>query len=572
MTTTTPNTIDANTLPDGTIEFLCPSQVRITVAPSHDPRQKPWVQVDHAGGNVISTYANLLYMSDIGHLTQHCGSKVDAVAWHAILTDVGFRLSQIPSPSVDVWKLAVTAADFITQAGQHHMAADIRDFVIPGCITLIAAPRSSGKTIITLAVALALATGGMFRGESIPKRRVCYVDRDNPPALLRRHIQALGGETAHDLHVLTRTHAPSLLDRAAWDAFPVTDYDVVVVDSIGSATEGVSEKEGAESQRVIATLKDLAHRGPAVVGLDNTIKSGLSYRGRGEKADAVDILYEARNVTGWTPSAAAQWWEQLPDAGEHAWQQRASRRKGQTELRVAFVPSKYRLDIEPEPFVLAVATQQIPWTVADITAEIEQAGEEAATSARKAKQAKMASAEAKLIAAIGDRGPANPMTQTEAVSMLTALGLSRHEARTLVQRGGNRDLYPDGSWVLRQIPGHRSGQALGLYQVSPTPAPHVAYTAALAPDAPGVHTNSRREDRPVTDGSSASGNRCPSSIPVKNKDLNGATAPKTTMLGAATGPIDLPQQHGASHGGQKRNPDLTASPAMQGLTDEDIPF
>jgi len=59
---------------------------------------------------------------------------------------------------------------------------------------------------------------------------------------------------------------------------------------------------------------------------------------------------------------------------------------------------------------------------------------------------------------------------------------------------------------------------------------------------------------------------------VKNKDLNGATAPKTTMLGAATGPIDLPQQHGASHGGQKRNPDLTASPAMQGLTDEDIPF
>ena len=80
----------------------------------------------------------------------------------------------------------------------------------------------------------------------------------------------------------------------------------------------------------------------------------MSYRGRGEKADAVDILYEARDITGWSPTSEAAWWETLPEAGDHAWQSRATRRQQQPVLQVAFVPSKFRLGVEPKPFALEV--------------------------------------------------------------------------------------------------------------------------------------------------------------------------------------------------------------------------
>ena len=182
------------------------------------------------------------------------------------------------------------------------------------------------------------------------RRRVALVDRDNPPALVRKRLRWLGAHQVTGLTVFTRDKAPPLTDAEAWAAFPVDQFDVVIVDSIGAATEGVSEKEGKQTQQYLATLKDLAQRGPAILGLDNTNKAALNYRGRGEKGDAVDILYEARNITGWTPTQGADWWEDLPDFGEHTWQQRASRRKGQQVLRIAFVPANSGWRIDPEPF------------------------------------------------------------------------------------------------------------------------------------------------------------------------------------------------------------------------------
>src|SRR5262249_36149355 len=156
--------------------------------------------------------------------------------------------------------------------------------------------------------------GGVFRGERLTARRILVVDRDNPASLIRKRLRLLGAQQVTALKVLTRDTAPPLTDRGAWAAFPVDDYDVVIVDSLGAATEGISEKEGRQTQEFLATLKDLAFRGPAVLCLDNTEKTGRVFRGRGEKSNAVDILYEARDATGWTPPTSDTWWEHLPDA------------------------------------------------------------------------------------------------------------------------------------------------------------------------------------------------------------------------------------------------------------------
>jgi hypothetical protein len=396
----------------------------------------------------------------------------------------------LPSASAGAcWTLGLTAAAFLAQ-NDTEVVADARDLVVPGCITLLAAPRSSGKSLVALYLAVALARGAVFRGQRVPKRRVALIDRDNPPALVRKRLRWLGADDVTDLTVFTRDVAPPLTDAKAWDAFPVDQFDVVMVDSIGAATEGVSEKEGKQTQQYLATLKDLARRGPAVLALDNTNKAATNYRGRGEKADAVDILYEARNITGWTPSTGGDWWENLPDFGEHTWQERASRRKGQPVLHIAFIPSKYRLGIEPEPFVLAIDTTQEPWTLDDITEDIARAGEEAADEAHRQARASVQAAESALVTALHARSADTPLLKYEAESILCAQGLRQKTARTLLMTGGNRDVYPEGRWVLRAIPGAR-GKAIGVYlpgekdrnentPTHPTPQEHTGSASAIS--------------------------------------------------------------------------------------------
>ena len=204
------------------------------------------------------------------------------------------------TPAGAVWPQAMTAQDLLRQE-EVEIGAHVRDFVVPGCITNVSAPRASGKSLVALYVGVSLASGGVFRDEQLTQRRVLLVDRDNPRSLVRKRLGWLDAHHVTSLKVLTRETAPPLTDKAAWDQFPVEDYDVVIVDSLGASTEGISEKEGRQTQEFLATLKDLARRGPAILCLDNTNKAGTNYRGRGEKADAVDILYECRNITGWTP-------------------------------------------------------------------------------------------------------------------------------------------------------------------------------------------------------------------------------------------------------------------------------
>src|SRR5262249_23918678 len=161
--------------------------------------------------------------------------------------------------------------------------------------------------------------------------------------------------------------------RRAWDDFPAEDHDVLIIDSIGAFTEGVSEKEGKQTQEFVALLKDLAVRGLAILALANTNKAGTNIRGRGEQMNGVDVIYEARNVTGWTPEDGATWWESLPEAGEHTWQQNTTRQLQGGALRMAFVPTKGRLGTLPEPFVLEMDTTTTPWSMRDVTGLITQA-------------------------------------------------------------------------------------------------------------------------------------------------------------------------------------------------------
>jgi hypothetical protein len=119
-----------------------------------------------------------------------------------------------------------------------------KDLITPGALTLVASPQGLWKTQVSHALAVALATAGVFRGERVKPARVMLLDRDNPETLVKRRLRAWGAIEAKNLHVLTRQNAPALQDKAAWHRFPLADYDVLIVDSVGSSTEGITEKEG----------------------------------------------------------------------------------------------------------------------------------------------------------------------------------------------------------------------------------------------------------------------------------------------------------------------------------------
>src|SRR4029453_4628200 len=98
-------------------------------------------------------------------------------------------------------------------------------------------PRGLGKTQVTYAIGLRLARAG---------RRALLVDRDNPRHEIRRRRKPWGGPDAEHFKLITREKAPAPTDAAAWSVFPLDTYDVVIIDSIDAAAEGVGEGDSAK--------------------------------------------------------------------------------------------------------------------------------------------------------------------------------------------------------------------------------------------------------------------------------------------------------------------------------------
>jgi len=53
-----------------------------------------------------------------------------------------------------------------------------------------------------------------------------------------KDLRGWGASEAVNLKVLTREAAPDLKDKKAWEDFPVKDFDVLIIDSVGSFTRG----------------------------------------------------------------------------------------------------------------------------------------------------------------------------------------------------------------------------------------------------------------------------------------------------------------------------------------------
>jgi hypothetical protein len=367
-------------------------------------------------------------------------------------------------PAREPWARAVSASRLLVESD-----ADVEwiaeGIAAPGSIVGLASPRGLAKTHLVHALAVAVARGGPFRGAPVRPGRVLLIDRDNSRRELRRRLREwCSGEPPDALEVLTRDDAPALTDWRAWTSFPFTRYAVVILDSLGAATEGVSEQDGGETGAALAPLLDLARRGPAVVVLLNVPKDGANYRGSGVIADRLDVLYEVRDATDLAPVAADEvWWSQLPEAGEAAWAARAKRRGRRDDYRLVLVPSKFRIGEEPDPIALEVDLTPGAWTLRDVTASLEAAHEQARGEASEAARAARQRALDTLATTVRTRAAeGRPLRKREAEDALASLlpGVRRAARRALVEDGA------DGRWCLEAHP-HERGRPQVLVCTEP---------------------------------------------------------------------------------------------------------
>ncbi len=331
------------------------------------------------------------------------------------------------------WNMAQSALDFIeTDEGDAEFLYE--PLLARGSITEVFSPRGIGKTHVALAMAKDLSSRGV---------RVLLLDRDNSKREVRRRLRAWGAGNA-TLKVMTRDSVPPLTDTKAWRTFPFTEYDLLIIDSLDSSTEGVGEQDSAKPSRSIAPLLDIAHSadGPAILILGNTIKSGSHSRGSGIVEDRADIVFEVRDATDLRPSGEKPWHEELPAAGADAWAQRASRRKKHDIYRLAFVPSKFRIGEEPAPFIYEIDLTSEPWKLRNVTDEMVQAGD----VAHDEKQQESAACVRRAIDNLKVEISKNECTKTDAEKLLSECGIKpRSAARDLIEQ------YDGEHWTLTKL-------------------------------------------------------------------------------------------------------------------------
>lgn len=330
----------------------------------------------------------------------------------------------------------------------------VPDLLKPGSITMFSAPAGLGKTQLTIMLGGLLSQGGIFRGEKLNPVRVCYICPDNPRDYMRSSFKNWGVDSDLLTFKGRGDTIPQLIEQEKWAKFQADEHDLIILDSWGSLTTGISEREGAKFTIAADTLVALAGKGLSVCLLNNTLKSGESFKGRQELEDRIDRHYELRDATELdgvntdeVKGVKAPWYIRLPKADAADFQDWNIRHQGKTSFRLGFIPTAKSRGPQVAPFCLELNLSQLPWMARDVTDELE-----AAPSIAKTQDVLI-----DLVEQIKAMAP-EPYSKTAATNFLQTKGIGRNKSRDIIQnnmgvlwneaRGDNKRGRPSKSLIL----------------------------------------------------------------------------------------------------------------------------
>ena len=182
-------------------------------------------------------------------------------------------------------------------------------------LTILGAQSFTGKTIVSLDLAIAAATGkdalgGFSMGSDKPKR-VLYLDYEQQPDMLRQRIERLAHHRKLDLAALKTNLRAYSFPKLYLNANTTEDelksifdgYDVVFIDTLRAAMPGVEENDSGDVRGILDSLCRAAtgrtiiathHAGKLTREQKNDMRA--YFRGSSGFLDACDSAYVLAEV------------------------------------------------------------------------------------------------------------------------------------------------------------------------------------------------------------------------------------------------------------------------------------
>ncbi len=198
-------------------------------------------------------------------------------------------LEQHPTPDYDnplrkymttYWDIMQNAPDFVDWL--------VYEILSPNELFVLAAPPRAGKSLLALALAKAVATGGTFLGRPAKKGKVLYVNiEDNPGKVKRRLIaQEWTEEEARNVTQIDKFNLGQLEHLEA--LIREENYSLVVIDTLSRVRRDGFSENSSDMANALAPLQDIAaENNCCILVVHHTRKQGLDSKATDDVFDSV---------------------------------------------------------------------------------------------------------------------------------------------------------------------------------------------------------------------------------------------------------------------------------------------
>lgn len=234
------------------------------------------------------------------------------------LARVAKRHAQASAPVPTAAVVAVTLRDLLTRELPPREML-LAPWLTTQSLSMIYAWRGTGKTMVALGIAYALASGGSFLNWTARRTtRVLYIDGEMPGATLKGRLAAIvdaADKEAEEgaLRIVTPDLQPDgvMPDLATHDGQAaidkvIGDAEVIILDNISCLVRAGGKENDAESWTGVAgwALRQRAH-GRAVVFIHHSGKGGQQ-RGTSKREDVLDTVIALRHPSDYLESEGAR--------------------------------------------------------------------------------------------------------------------------------------------------------------------------------------------------------------------------------------------------------------------------
>ena len=279
------------------------------VRPGKDIREGTSATTGWQGKDILKVFTTSIPGLPAGAYTRfgytaamHHGN--DRSAFAKKLLQEGKALVPVTQPAItdnilinwqDFWNQSFPAEDWLIEP------------IIPrNQLVVIFAPGGTGKSLLALYIAAALATGKEIFAEPKPPTSVLYMDYEMSQAVLYERLTAMGYGKDTDL---TRLHYASLppigsLDKPEGakqicDLARACQAELVIIDTFARAVEGAENDADTVRNFYRWTAMNLKQEGRSLMRIDHAgkdLKKGA--RGTSAKNDDVDLVWQMTKVDG----------------------------------------------------------------------------------------------------------------------------------------------------------------------------------------------------------------------------------------------------------------------------------